>query len=160
MNILVKQVSAAELGLTERQIEVLALMMEGKSNKAICRELGVAETTVKIHVSAILKALNVANRTQAVIAAAAIAKPGAAAAPVAGKPSFATPAPVDDAGHPAALFSNKPSIAVLPFVNMSDDPEQDYFSEGISEDIITALSKLRWFLVIARRSHTRANPSI
>ena len=45
-----------------------------------------------------------------------------------------------------------PAIAVLPFTNMSDDPEQDYFSDGISEDIITALSKLRWFFVIARNS--------
>jgi TolB-like protein/cytochrome c-type biogenesis protein CcmH/NrfG len=47
---------------------------------------------------------------------------------------------------------DRPSIAVLPFVNMSDDAEQEYFSDGISEDIITALSKLRWFLVIARNS--------
>ena len=43
-------------------------------------------------------------------------------------------------------------IAVLPFNNMSDDPEQEYFSDGISEDLITALSKLRWFFVIARNS--------
>jgi TolB-like protein/cytochrome c-type biogenesis protein CcmH/NrfG len=42
--------------------------------------------------------------------------------------------------------------AVLPFTNMSGDPEQEYFSDGISEDIITALSKLRWFFVIARNS--------
>jgi TolB-like protein len=48
--------------------------------------------------------------------------------------------------------SDRPVIAVLPFVNMSDDPEQDYFSDGISEDLITALSKLRWFFVIARNS--------
>src|SRR5690242_15041392 len=47
---------------------------------------------------------------------------------------------------------NRPAIAVLPFANMSDDPEQDYFSDGISEDLITALSKLRWFFVIARNS--------
>jgi len=46
----------------------------------------------------------------------------------------------------------KPSIAVLPFTNMSDDPEQDYFADGISEDLITALSKIRWFFVIARNS--------
>ena len=46
----------------------------------------------------------------------------------------------------------KPSIAVLPFVNMSGDPEQEYFSDGITEDIITALSRLRWFFVIARNS--------
>ena len=61
--------SAADLGLTERQIEVLALMMQGKSNRAISRVLDLAEPTVKIHVSAILKALKVANRTEAVIAA-------------------------------------------------------------------------------------------
>ena len=46
----------------------------------------------------------------------------------------------------------EPAIAVLPFINMSGDPEQEYFSDGISEDIITALSKLRWFFVIARNS--------
>jgi TolB-like protein/class 3 adenylate cyclase/Tfp pilus assembly protein PilF len=55
---------------------------------------------------------------------------------------------------PAAYFmtAEKPSIAVLPFVNMSGDPEQEYFSDGITEDIITALSRLHWFLVIARNS--------
>jgi TolB-like protein len=54
-------------------------------------------------------------------------------------------------GQPLAL-PDKPAIAVLPFTNMSGDPEQEYFSDGISEDIITALSKLRWFFVIARNS--------
>lgn len=48
--------------------------------------------------------------------------------------------------------SEKPSIAVLPFANMSGDSEQEYFADGISEDIITGLSKLRWFFVIARNS--------
>ncbi|TPQ30286.1 hypothetical protein C2U70_26980 [Bradyrhizobium guangdongense] len=53
----------------------------------------------------------------------------------------------------AALpLPDRPAIAVLPFTNMSGDREQDYFSDGISEDIITALSKLRWFFVIARNS--------
>jgi DNA-binding NarL/FixJ family response regulator len=66
------RVSAADLGLTERQMEVLALMMQGKSNKAICRVLDLAEPTVKIHVSAVLKALKAANRTEAVMAAAAL----------------------------------------------------------------------------------------
>jgi adenylate cyclase len=47
---------------------------------------------------------------------------------------------------------DRPSIAVLPFDNISGDPEQDYFADGISEDIITGLSKLRWFFVIARNS--------
>lgn len=67
-----QRVSVADLGLTQRQMEVLALMMRGRSNKAICRALGLAEQTVKIHVSAILKVLKVANRTEAVIAAGAL----------------------------------------------------------------------------------------
>jgi DNA-binding NarL/FixJ family response regulator len=62
----------AELGLTERQVEVLALMMQGRSNKMICRALDLAEPTVKNHVSAILKALNVTNRTEAVLAVAGL----------------------------------------------------------------------------------------
>jgi len=59
--------SPSDLGLTERQVDVLALMMQGKSNKAICRALDLAEPTVKNHVTAILKALKVTNRTEAVI---------------------------------------------------------------------------------------------
>jgi DNA-binding NarL/FixJ family response regulator len=62
------RVSPSDLGLTERQIEVLALMTQGKPNKAICRVLNLAEPTVKNHVTAILKALEVTNRTEAVIA--------------------------------------------------------------------------------------------
>jgi len=58
----------ADLGMTGRQSEVLALLVQGKPNKLICRDLGLAEGTVKIHVTAILRALGVANRTQAVIA--------------------------------------------------------------------------------------------
>ena len=53
---------------------------------------------------------------------------------------------------PERAASQRPSIAVLPFANMSGDPEQEYFADGISEDIITGLSKLRWFFVIARNS--------
>ena len=53
---------------------------------------------------------------------------------------------------PPLSLPDRPAIAVLPFNNMSDDQDQEYFSDGISEDIITALSKLRWFFVIARNS--------
>ena len=49
-------------------------------------------------------------------------------------------------------FTEKPSIAVLPFTNMSGDPEQEYFSDGITEDIITALTCFRSFSIIARNS--------
>lgn len=63
------QAAPADLGLTERQVDVLALMMQGKSNKAICRVLDLAEPTVKNHVTAIFRALKVTNRTEAVISA-------------------------------------------------------------------------------------------
>jgi DNA-binding NarL/FixJ family response regulator len=61
-----------DLGLTDRQAQVLGLILKGKPNKVICRELGLAEGTVKIHVAAILRALNVSTRTQAVIEASRI----------------------------------------------------------------------------------------
>jgi DNA-binding NarL/FixJ family response regulator len=60
--------SPRDIGLTERQAQVLALLVQGKSNKLICRALDLAEGTVKIHVTAILRALNVSNRTEAVVA--------------------------------------------------------------------------------------------
>jgi TolB-like protein len=63
--------------------------------------------------------------------------------------SEATPAPEP---RTPAIRPSRPAVAVLPFVNVSGEPEQDYFADGISEDIITALSKVRWFLVIARNS--------
>jgi DNA-binding NarL/FixJ family response regulator len=62
----------ADLGLTARQVDVLALMMRGKSNKAICRILNLAEPTVKNHVTAILKAMKASNRTEAVIMVGAL----------------------------------------------------------------------------------------
>jgi TolB-like protein/class 3 adenylate cyclase len=67
------------------------------------------------------------------------------AAPVAGVELYAE-------GHRSLALSDRAAIAVLPFTNMTGDPGQEYFSDGISEDIITALSKLRSFSVIARNS--------
>ena len=60
-------VKPEHLGLTMRQADVLKLLVEGKPNKLICRDLRLSEGTVKVHVSAILRALNVRNRTQVVI---------------------------------------------------------------------------------------------
>lgn len=53
---------------------------------------------------------------------------------------------------PSLALPDKPSIAVLPFQNLSGDPEQEYFADGIAEDIITSLSRFHWFFVIARNS--------
>jgi TolB-like protein len=54
--------------------------------------------------------------------------------------------------RPALPLPDKPSIAVLPFANMSGDPEQEYFADGMVEEIITALSRIRWLFVIAHNS--------
>ena len=79
----------------------------------------------------------------------------ALAAPETGAPSTSDDAPelVPDAvpAEPLSL-PHKPSIAVLPFQNMSGDPDQEYFADGLTEDIITGLSRQQWFFVIARNS--------
>ena len=59
---------------------------------------------------------------------------------------------VGTATGPSLALPDKPSIAVLPFQNMSGDPEQEYFADGMVEEIITALSRIRWLFVIARNS--------
>jgi adenylate cyclase len=61
-------------------------------------------------------------------------------------------APETNTPAAALALPDKPSIAVLPFANMSGDPEQEYFADGMVEEIITALSRIRWLFVIARNS--------
>jgi TolB-like protein/class 3 adenylate cyclase len=73
--------------------------------------------------------------------------------PRASRPLSGVDATGTAAVQPAALpLPDKPSIAVLPFQNMSGDPEQEYFVDGMVEEIITALSRIRWLFVIARNS--------
>ena len=67
-------------------------------------------------------------------------------------PAVAAPAEPDQPARQTLPAPDRPAIAVLAFDNMSDDRGQEYFSDGISEDIITALSRVRWFFVIARNS--------
>src|SRR5271167_348324 len=74
-----------------------------------------------------------------------ITRPVRAYRVVLGEPPRAVPAP-------SLPLPDKPSIAVLPFANMSGDPEQEYFADGMVEEIITALSRIRWLFVIARNS--------
>jgi adenylate cyclase len=69
------------------------------------------------------------------------------------KSPLADPPPPAGEGRVGVLpLPDKPSIAVLPFANMSGDPEQEYFADGMVEEIITALSRIRWLFVIARNS--------
>jgi adenylate cyclase len=68
------------------------------------------------------------------------------------RPSRPHPGETPAVQEPALALPDKPSIAVLPFQNMSGDPEQEYFADGMVEEIITALSRIRWLFVIARNS--------
>lgn len=140
--------SPAALGLSARQSEVLALMMLGKSNKAICRVLDLAEPTVKYHVATILKALKVSNRTEAVLAVGTL---GWKLPPVADLDRRTHGGPAE-ARRADPSLPDKPSIVVMPFVNLSGDSAQDYFSDGMAEDITIALGRLPWLFVIGSAS--------
>ena len=128
--------------LSARSFDILAMLLErpdeviGKTElfDAVWPGLVVEENTLQVHISALRKLL-----------------PAEMIVTVHGRGyKYAGPKPfVATAEAPAPP---RPSIAVLPFDNMSGDPEQDYFSDGITEDIIAELGKFREFLVIARNS--------
>ena len=69
-----------------------------------------------------------------------------------GKMAAAPPNAAVDGNARALPLPDRPSIAVLPFANMSEDPDQEHFADGISEDLITDLSRIHWLFVIARNS--------
>jgi TolB-like protein/Tfp pilus assembly protein PilF len=114
----------------------------------------VAESTLTSRINAARKAVGDSGSAQALIRTIArkgfrfvgTVQTGAESA----APAEAAASPREPDAH--AIMTDRPGIAVLPFINMSGDRAQEYFSDGISEDIITALSKLRWFFVIARNS--------
>jgi len=119
--------------LTPRQLEVLELMSKGLTNREIANVLGIAAGTAKIHVSAIIEALEVSNRTEAAMVLQ----------------DFLT-----DGGGPSGVpgFGSRPALAVLPFDSMTPGEEQEYFCDGLVEDLTTRLAAWRWFPVISRSS--------
>src|SRR4051812_20288146 len=119
----------------------------------------VSESTLTSRINAARKAIGDSGRDQKFIrtisrrgfrfvGALRSQQPGAPAV----HPIASLPHDRSEESHAGLLPLDRPAVAVLPFTNMSGEPEQEYFSEGISDDIITALSKLRWFYVIARNS--------
>jgi TolB-like protein/Tfp pilus assembly protein PilF len=115
----------------------------------------VSESTLTSRINAVRKAVNDNGRDQQLVRT--VARKGFRfVGDVQAEAKLASvPAPIaHEADHPRLVLPvlDRTAIAVLPFVNMSGEIEQEYFSDGISEDIITALSKLRWFYVIARNS--------
>jgi TolB-like protein len=119
----------------------------------------VSESTLTSHINAARKAVGDSGEEQKLIRTVARkgfrfvgeltegTSPGAGSAKVG-----PLPAPDESRSLPALSLPDKPSIAVLPFENLSGDPGQEYFADGMVEDIITALSRMRWLFVIARNS--------
>jgi TolB-like protein len=117
----------------------------------------VSESTLTSHINAARKAIGDNGHDQRLIKT--VARKGFRFVADA-RPARSTEVHDDDpaiasAAEPAAAalrLPDKPSIAVLPFVNLSGDSAQDYFADGVVEDIITALSRIRWLFIIARNS--------
>lgn len=118
----------------------------------------VSESTLTSHINAVRKAIGDSGKEQRLIRTVARkgfrfvgevreapSVEGAGSSTSEAEPSSATPAL-------ALTLPEKPSIAVLPFLNLSGDPEQEYFTDGMVEDIILAMSRIRWLFVVARNS--------
>jgi adenylate cyclase len=107
----------------------------------------VEEGNLHVHISGLRKALGGHGEGHSYI----VTVPGRGYRLAAGWPSASLP--LAEPSFPSSLpLPDKPSIAVLPFVNMSEDPGQEYFADGMVEEIITALSRFKWLFVIARNS--------
>lgn len=119
----------------------------------------VSESTLASHINAVRKAVGDTGSQQRLIRTVArrgfrfVGEATEETAAFDGAPSPAVEAgAAEPAPAPATTPRSKPSLAVLPFVNLSGDPQQDYFADGVVEDIIAALSRLRWLFVIGRNS--------
>ena len=118
----------------------------------------VSESTLTSHINAVRKAIGDSGEEQRLVRT--IARKGfrfigevreGDASDGFGSPRT-EPVTSDETTAPPRALPDKPSIAVLAFQNLSGDPEQEYFADGVVEDIITALSRIRWLFVIARNS--------
>ena len=107
------------------------------------RELGVKPEPATLQLYESIRQRRAASASPAAAAPLTDVTAGAEPSPHAAPESISTP-------HPP--LPSKPSIAVLAFQNLSGDPEQEYFADGVVEEIITALSRMRWLFVIARNS--------
>ncbi|GEO41092.1 hypothetical protein SAE02_52400 [Skermanella aerolata] len=118
----------------------------------------ISESTLASHINAVRRAVGDSGAEQRLIRTIArkgfrfVGEVREAPAPDATTFSASGILTVDEAVAPALTLPDKPSFAALPFLNLSGDPEQDYFIDGVVEDIISALSRIRWLFVIARNS--------
>ena len=118
----------------------------------------VSESTLTSHINAVRKAIGDSGEEQRLIRTVArkgfrfVGDVREAQSSDGSVPRVPSAAKSNEPAAHALTLPDKPSIAVLPFQNLSGDPEQDYFADGVVEDIITALSRIRWLFVIARNS--------
>lgn len=118
----------------------------------------VSESTLTSHINAVRKAVGDSGEEQRLIRTIArkgfrfVGEVREARASNGSSAPGTEPAASDQTASSARPLPDKPSIAVLAFQNLSGDPEQEYFADGVVEDIITALSRIRWLFVIARNS--------
>jgi TolB-like protein len=112
----------------------------------------VSESTLTSHINAVRKAVGDSGEDQRLIRT--VARKGFRfVGKVKVNQASGSVSPADsEKPTPALALPDKPSIAVLPFENLSGDPEQEYFTDGVVEDITMALSRMRWLFVIARNS--------
>jgi TolB-like protein len=113
----------------------------------------VSESTLTSHINAVRKAIGDSGEEQRLVRT--IARKGYRfVGEVTETDDSRRPAPAEhrEPATEAPVLPDRPSIAVLPFLNLSGDPAQDYFADGVVEDVITALSRIRWLFVIARNS--------
>lgn len=118
--------------LSPREIEIASAYAQGDTYQAIARRLGIAPSTVRTHLATIYRKVGVSTKLDL--------RKQIETAPPANSAIDMPPRP------------DKPSIAVLAFENMSDDPGQEYFTDAITADIITALSRSPWLFIIARNT--------
>jgi TolB-like protein len=151
--------SGAQIAIRPQVFDLLTYLVQNRERvvskddlfATIWRGRTVADSTLATHINAARKAIGDSGEEQRLIRTVSRkgvrfvgevrSRPGALEVVSSQSPRPAVVPPAE-----------RPAIAVLPFVNMSDEAQQEYFSDGISEDIIAALSKLRWFFVIARNS--------
>ncbi|MGY3175661.1 TolB-like protein [Pseudomonas sp. TE12234] len=130
--------------------------------KAVWNGRIVSESTITSHINAVRKAIGDTGEEQRLVRTVArkgyrfvgqIKVGGNGEARQPDRPAIDQRSPTTPKEMPSSLvLPDKPSITVLPFQNLSGDPEQEYFADGIVEDLIAALSRIRWLFVIARNS--------
>jgi TolB-like protein/DNA-binding CsgD family transcriptional regulator/cytochrome c-type biogenesis protein CcmH/NrfG len=128
----VSSVAAPEYDLTPRQVEILNLIGRGLSNRDIGEVLGISINTVKVHVAALMNALDVSNRTEAVFIYEQLNRQSASR----------TGAELQLAGS-----TGRPGIAVLPMV-LNGDSEFDHLSRALTEELISRIGTWKWFPVL------------